>query len=576
VTVNHGDDQAFTITPDTGYHTEDVLVDGVSQGPISSYTFTDVTADHTIAAIFTQDQPTPPSPPGPSPGPIIPPPPSTPTPEEISEMTPEEAAETLEGLETEEAADIMEELDIATATSIIEQIEDVTAADIIGEMEPQSVADIFEELIEETAVEILVESEVTSAATILELVEEAEAGDILDAVVQLNKMDSFSEVLLGMEENASAGALLAAEAGSGARLVEAMAEEDLTEAARRVEAAVNLRAREIDAEAAEGLLKKAAEMLENVNTDSLVQLFIEITNLPNTPETVAAVFEIMNLTKTLEVVSEWVSQGALQELADVFGYLTSETLTKLYLGTSTDERLAIYPYLSVETIAALPSLAEFKISLISVLPVRVETGEAVTTSIRVSNVGDEAGNCTVTLMVNGLVEQRETITVGAGASTTVSFSVVKRIVGVYHIEVDGLTGSFTVVAPPAPAEFEVSGLVLSPIEVDPSEEVQVSFTVSNIGEEAGSHSVEVKVDGENVDSRSVTLSGGEAASLSFSISSEEEGSHTVEVDGLKTSFEVYVPPDEVSETFADVQSLILIGVAVVVIASLFYYQSRKS
>ena len=30
----------------------DVLVDGVSVGAVTSYTFTDVTADHTIAASF--------------------------------------------------------------------------------------------------------------------------------------------------------------------------------------------------------------------------------------------------------------------------------------------------------------------------------------------------------------------------------------------------------------------------------------------------------------------------------------------------------------------------------------------
>lgn len=42
----------FTITPASGYHIVDVLVDGVSQGAVASYTFTTVTADHTISATF--------------------------------------------------------------------------------------------------------------------------------------------------------------------------------------------------------------------------------------------------------------------------------------------------------------------------------------------------------------------------------------------------------------------------------------------------------------------------------------------------------------------------------------------
>jgi fibronectin type 3 domain-containing protein len=52
VTVNHGDSQTFNITPDTNYHVADVLVDNVSQGAITTYTFNSVTADHTISATF--------------------------------------------------------------------------------------------------------------------------------------------------------------------------------------------------------------------------------------------------------------------------------------------------------------------------------------------------------------------------------------------------------------------------------------------------------------------------------------------------------------------------------------------
>jgi len=52
VTVNYGDNQSFTITPDGGYNILDVTVDGGSVGPVASYTFTNVTANHTIHATF--------------------------------------------------------------------------------------------------------------------------------------------------------------------------------------------------------------------------------------------------------------------------------------------------------------------------------------------------------------------------------------------------------------------------------------------------------------------------------------------------------------------------------------------
>lgn len=65
VIVEEGEDQTFTIQAASGYEIEDVLVDGVSVGAVSSYTFQNVTAAHTISATFKKsvDTPTPPKPP---------------------------------------------------------------------------------------------------------------------------------------------------------------------------------------------------------------------------------------------------------------------------------------------------------------------------------------------------------------------------------------------------------------------------------------------------------------------------------------------------------------------------------
>ncbi|MFH1170167.1 MAG: Ig-like domain-containing protein, partial [Candidatus Vogelbacteria bacterium] len=47
-----GANQTFTITPNTGYQIASVLVDGINQGVITTYPFTNVTANHTISASF--------------------------------------------------------------------------------------------------------------------------------------------------------------------------------------------------------------------------------------------------------------------------------------------------------------------------------------------------------------------------------------------------------------------------------------------------------------------------------------------------------------------------------------------
>ena len=53
VGVNAGSNQTFTITPSSGYTVSGVTVDGSSVGAVTSYTFSNVTANHTINATFT-------------------------------------------------------------------------------------------------------------------------------------------------------------------------------------------------------------------------------------------------------------------------------------------------------------------------------------------------------------------------------------------------------------------------------------------------------------------------------------------------------------------------------------------
>ncbi|MGB9597920.1 MAG: InlB B-repeat-containing protein, partial [Candidatus Poribacteria bacterium] len=52
VTVNYGASQTFTMTPMTGFKVTDIVVDGASVGAANSYTFTNVTDNHTISVTF--------------------------------------------------------------------------------------------------------------------------------------------------------------------------------------------------------------------------------------------------------------------------------------------------------------------------------------------------------------------------------------------------------------------------------------------------------------------------------------------------------------------------------------------
>lgn len=87
VIVNFGDNQSFTVTPNTGYHIDSVLIDGVSAS--SPYTFINViSSGHNISALFAPD-PTPTPSPSPTSTTV---PTETPNPSSTTSPTPTQTA----------------------------------------------------------------------------------------------------------------------------------------------------------------------------------------------------------------------------------------------------------------------------------------------------------------------------------------------------------------------------------------------------------------------------------------------------------------------------------------------------
>ncbi len=57
IKVNANASQTILISAATGYHIDDVFVDGISVGVVQAYTFTDINADHSISATFAEGTP---------------------------------------------------------------------------------------------------------------------------------------------------------------------------------------------------------------------------------------------------------------------------------------------------------------------------------------------------------------------------------------------------------------------------------------------------------------------------------------------------------------------------------------
>ncbi|GAH55591.1 unnamed protein product, partial [marine sediment metagenome] len=97
------------------------------------------------------------------------------------------------------------------------------------------------------------------------------------------------------------------------------------------------------------------------------------------------------------------------------------------------------------------------------------------------------------------------------------------------------------------------------------EEVTVSLTVTNIGEEEGTYTVNLKIDGLVAELAEVTLKGGASTTVSFTLT-EAEGTYQVEVDGLTDGFTVTAPGFVLSPGYIAGILILIIAVAAIIYA----------
>lgn len=187
--------------------------------------------------------------------------------------------------------------------------------------------------------------------------------------------------------------------------------------------------------------------------------------------------------------------------------------------------------------AAPTARAIFSVSNLAITPNQVKEGEPITISVIVANNGAEAGKYSLVLRINGVVENITELALAPGVSQAATFTVVKDAGGDYYVEVDGLSGMFTII-PLIPAHFSVSNLGITPDRVKQGESVTISAVVTNTGEVPGSYSVVLKVKGAVESIEEVSLAPGGSQGVSFSVIKDTPGFYQVDLEGLTGRFVV--------------------------------------
>jgi len=122
-----------------------------------------------------------------------------------------------------------------------------------------------------------------------------------------------------------------------------------------------------------------------------------------------------------------------------------------------DVEISIVDWGTVKEIK-LPKAAVFKVTDLTISPTEAEVKQKITITVKVTNVGEQTGSCTINLKVAGVIVGAETVTLAGGESTTVTFELVKEEVGTFDVEVDGQKGVFVVkeTTPSPPWELYVT------------------------------------------------------------------------------------------------------------------------
>jgi len=94
-----------------------------------------------------------------------------------------------------------------------------------------------------------------------------------------------------------------------------------------------------------------------------------------------------------------------------------------------------------------PLPASFSVSDLAVTPGDVNEGEAISVSVTVFNSGEAEGEYEVVLKLNNEALESKLVTLAGGSSELVTFSITGGSPGEYLVDVNGLSGSFTVKPP---------------------------------------------------------------------------------------------------------------------------------
>jgi hypothetical protein len=203
-------------------------------------------------------------------------------------------------------------------------------------------------------------------------------------------------------------------------------------------------------------------------------------------------------------------------------------------------------------IMAIPNLMQacaqahpsYEVLSFSMSPTTIVSGEKSIIQAEVKNVNSETDTFTVPLMVNGVADNRKSVTLAPGQTDLLTFELTRSQPGVYKVRVGGREATLTV-EKPSPANFRLFNLEINPPDVNVCQSVVITATLTNVGDNQGSYNAELKIDGITNQVQKLTVSAGGNCTLCFKVAKALPGTYKVTLGSLSGQFVVKEPPTPV-------------------------------
>lgn len=182
----------------------------------------------------------------------------------------------------------------------------------------------------------------------------------------------------------------------------------------------------------------------------------------------------------------------------------------------------------------------FEALSLDITPPNITTGEKATIEVEIRNNDTKEATYNVPLMVNGVADDRRSITLAPGETKLLTFMLTKNHPGTYSISV-GRRESTVVVEKPLPPDFHLSNLEINPSEVNTGENVIVTAKIANIGGTQGTYIAELKIDGITDQTEKIIIPAGTDYMFVFKVSRDSPGTYTVALGEFTGKFVVLEP-----------------------------------